>query len=72
MNGVSILGACVAFIHLKVPSSSSPGTRSVPVKPLLDKGFREGPNLRWIFETENRDFSIEIFELGRALETVDS
>ena len=54
MNGVSILGACVAFIHLNVPSSSFPDTRSVPVKPLLDKGFREGTNLGWIFEVENQ------------------
>ena len=54
MNGVSILGVCVAFIRLMVSASSFPGTRSVPVKPLLDKGFREGPNLGWIFEVENQ------------------
>jgi hypothetical protein len=35
-----------------VIASSFPSTRSVPVKPLLDKGFREGPNLGWIFEVK--------------------
>jgi hypothetical protein len=54
VNGVSILGACVAFIRLAVPSSSFPDTRSVAVKPLLDKGFRDGPNLGWIFEVKNQ------------------